>query len=239
MDFSIREGENCFNNLNCLERSLLNERITEKMFLKRLVLGALETNCYLIACKKTKKAAVIDPGGEEEVDLILNLLQKNNFDLKYIINTHGHIDHIVGNNLLKAKTEALLLIHRLDADMLVDSNKNFSSFMGKEICSPPADKFLEEGDEISLGTLNLIVIHTPGHTLGGISLVSNNIVFTGDTLFAGGIGRTDLPSGSYQDLIKSIKEKLLILGDDKIIYPGHGPDSTIGEERRTNPYLKN
>ncbi|MBU4046911.1 MBL fold metallo-hydrolase [bacterium] len=209
------------------------------MFLKRLVVGVLETNCYLISCKKTKKAAVIDPGGEDEVDLILNLLQKNNFDLKYIINTHGHIDHIAGNKTLKAKTEALLLIHRLDADMLVNTNKNFSSLMGKEICSPPADKLLEEGGEISLGTLNLIVIHTPGHTLGGISLVSNNIVFTGDTLFAGGIGRTDLPGGSYQDLIKSIKEKLLILGDDKIIYPGHGPDSTIGEERRTNPYLKN
>ncbi|TFG91977.1 MAG: MBL fold metallo-hydrolase [Candidatus Atribacteria bacterium] len=209
------------------------------MFLKRLVVGVLETNCYLISCEKTKEAAVIDPGGEEAVDLILNLLQKNNFNLKYIINTHGHIDHIIGNNLLKVKTEALLLIHRLDADMLVDGNKNISSFMGKEICSPHADKLLEEGDEISLGTLKLKLIHTPGHTPGGISLVVNNIVFTGDTLFAGGIGRTDLPGGSYQDLQKSIKEKLLVLSDDKIIYPGHGPDSTIGEERRTNLYLKN
>jgi glyoxylase-like metal-dependent hydrolase (beta-lactamase superfamily II) len=207
------------------------------MFLEKLVVGVLETNCYLIGCKKTKMAAVIDPGGEEKVDLILDILEKNNFSLKYIINTHGHIDHIDGNNLLKAKTKALLLIHRLDADMLVDANKNLSSFMGKEIYSPSADKLLEEGDEISLGTLNLIVIHTPGHTPGGISLVLNNIVFTGDTLFAGGIGRTDLPGGSYQDLIKSIIEKLLILGDDKIIYPGHGPDSTIGEERRTNPYI--
>ena len=219
-----------------LKGILLNERIVEEMFLKKLVVGELETNCYLIACKRTKKAAVIDPGGEDTT-LILDILKENSFNLEYIINTHGHIDHIAGNNLLKAKTEALLLIHRLDADMLVDANKNFSSFMGKEICSPPADKLLEEGDEISLGTLNLIVIHTPGHTPGGISLVLNNIVFTGDTLFAGGIGRTDLPGGSYQDLIKSIKEKLLILGDDKIIYPGHGPDSTIGKERRTNPYI--
>ncbi|MBC8499132.1 MAG: MBL fold metallo-hydrolase [Candidatus Atribacteria bacterium] len=209
------------------------------MFLKRLAVGALETNCYLIACEKTQKAAVIDPGGEEEIDLILSLLQKNNLSLKYIINTHGHIDHIAGNNSLKAKTEALLLIHRLDADMLVDANKNFSSLMGKEICSPPADKFLEEGDEITLGILKLTVIHTPGHTPGGISLVLNNIVFTGDTLFAESIGRTDLPGGSYQDLQKSIKEKLLVLSDDTIIYPGHGPDSTIGEERRKNPYIKN
>ncbi|TFB09068.1 MBL fold metallo-hydrolase [Candidatus Atribacteria bacterium MT.SAG.1] len=207
------------------------------MFLKRLVVGALETNCYLIGCKKTKRAAVIDPGGEEKVDLILDILEKNNFKLEYIINTHGHTDHIAGNNSLKTKTEALLLIHRLDADMLSDANKNFSSFMGKEICSPPADKLLEEGDEISLGKLKLIIIHTPGHTPGGICLVLNSIVFTGDTLFAGGIGRTDLPGGSYQDLQKSIKEKLLALSDDKIIYPGHGPDSTIGEERRKNPYI--
>ncbi len=209
------------------------------MLLKRLAVGALETNCYLIACEKTKKAAVIDPGGEEEIDLILNLLQKNNLNLKYIINTHGHIDHIAGNNLLKTKTEALLLIHKLDADMLVDANKNFSSFMGKEINSPPADKFLEEGDELSLGKLKLVAIHTPGHTPGGISLVINDFIFTGDTLFAGSIGRTDLPGGSYQDLIKSIKEKLFILGDGKTIYPGHGTDSTIGEEKRKNPYIQN
>jgi hydroxyacylglutathione hydrolase len=209
------------------------------MFLKKLVVGALETNCYLIGCKKTKKAAVIDPGGEEEVDLILNLLQENNFDLKYIINTHGHIDHIAGNRKLKGKTTASLLIHKLDADMLVDTDKNFSIFMDKEIGSPPADIFLEEGDEIILGSLKLTVFHTPGHTPGGISLILDNVIFTGDTLFAGGIGRTDLPGGSYQDLQRSIKEKLLILGNGKIIYPGHGPDSTIGEERRTNPYLKN
>ena len=209
------------------------------MFLKRLVVGVLETNCYLIGCKSSKKAAVIDPGGEEEVDLILNLLQENNLDLKYIINTHGHIDHIAGNKALKAKTKALLLIHKLDAHMLIDTNKNFSIFMGKEIYSPPADRFLEERDEIILGSLKLTVIHTPGHTSGGICLILNNIVFTGDTLFAGGVGRTDLPGGSYQDLQKSIKEKLLNLNNGKIIYPGHGPNSTIGEERRTNPYLKN
>lgn len=207
------------------------------MFLKRLVVGPLETNCYLIACKKTKKAAVIDPGGEEEVDLILKNLQNNDFNLEYIINTHGHIDHIAGNKVLKEKTKAMLLIHKLDAPMLSDVNKNFSIFMGKKRCSPPADSFLEEGDEISLGKLKLIIIHTPGHTPGGICLILNNIVFTGDTLFTGGVGRTDLPGGSYQDLQKSIKEKLLVLSDDKIIYPGHGPDSTIGEERRTNPYI--
>jgi len=209
------------------------------MFLKKIIVGPLETNCYLIACKNTKNAAVIDPGGEEEVDIILKNLQENNFNLEYIINTHGHIDHITGNRALKEKTKAILLIHRLDAPMLSDVNKNFSIFMGKERCSPPADRYLEEGEEISLGKLKLKIIHTPGHTSGGICLILNNIVFTGDTLFAGSVGRTDLPGGSYHDLQKSIKEKLLVLNDDKIIYPGHGPDSTIGEERRTNPYIKN
>ncbi len=207
------------------------------MFFKRLVVGILETNCYLIGCKSSKTAAVIDPGGEEDVDLILNLLQKNNLNLKYIINTHGHADHIGGNKALKANTKALLLIHRLDAFMLIDANKNLSILEGKEIYSYPADRILEEGDEIILGSLKLSIIHTPGHTPGGISLVLNNIVFTGDTLFAGGVGRSDLPGGSYQDLQRSIKEKLLTLSDDKIIYPGHGPSSTIGEERRTNPYI--
>ncbi|MEA2022182.1 MAG: MBL fold metallo-hydrolase [Candidatus Caldatribacteriota bacterium] len=204
------------------------------MFLKRLVVGALDTNCYLVGCKKNRKAVVIDPGAEEEVDTIVNILQDNNFKLKYIINTHGHIDHIAGNRELKSKTLAGILIHKLDAEMLVDANKNLSSFLNQEICSPPADKFLEEGDEITFGLLKLKIIHTPGHTPGGISLILNDIVFTGDTLFAEGIGRTDLPGGSYNDIQKSIKEKLLILGDDKIIYPGHGPSSTIGEERRRN-----
>jgi hydroxyacylglutathione hydrolase len=207
------------------------------MFLKKLVVGTLETNCYMISCNKTKKALVIDPGGEEEVDLILNLLQENNFNLKYIINTHGHIDHIAGNGRLKTRTKASLLIHKLDANMLEDANKNFSIFIGKKIYSPPADRFLEEGDKISLGELKLIILHTPGHTPGSISLILNHLIFTGDTLFAGGIGRTDLPGGSYQDLQKSINKKLLILGNDKIIYPGHGSESTIGEEIRTNPYL--
>ncbi len=201
------------------------------MFLKKFIVGPLETNCYLIADEKNKIAAVIDPGGEEAADLIFKSLQENDFSLKYIINTHGHIDHIIGNKSLKDQTKALLLIHRLDAPMLINSNKNFSNFIGKEIYSPPADKYLEEGDKISLGELYLEVIHTPGHTPGGICLVTDRLVFTGDTLFAGGVGRTDFPGGSYQDLQRSIKEKLLVLSEDKIIYPGHGPDSTIGKEK--------
>jgi glyoxylase-like metal-dependent hydrolase (beta-lactamase superfamily II) len=202
------------------------------MLLKRFVVGELDTNCYLIACEESKKAVVVDPGSEGEADLVLDILKKKDFMLKYIINTHGHGDHIGGNRELKSLTSAKILIHELDAEMLVDAKKNLSFLIGKELISPPADQFLKEGDEITFGSLKLKIIHTPGHTPGGICLVLDDIVFTGDTLFAGGIGRTDLPGGSYDDIQKSIKDKLLKLGDDKIIYPGHGPSSTIGKEKK-------
>jgi glyoxylase-like metal-dependent hydrolase (beta-lactamase superfamily II) len=202
------------------------------MFLKRFVVGRLDANCYLIACEESKKAVVVDPGSEGEADLVLDILKKKDFMLKYIINTHGHSDHIGGNRELKSLTSAKILIHELDAEMLVDAKKNLSFLIGKELISPPADQFLKEGDEITFGSLKLKIIHTPGHTPGGICLVLDDIVFTGDTLFAGGIGRTDLPGGSYDDIQKSIKDKLLKLGDDKIIYPGHGPSSTIGKEKK-------
>ena len=213
----------------------------------------LAMNINSIANQTLKPAVwvIVDDGSTDNTQQIIEAAKKNHVWIKSICLNESprdlgiHVANVVqtGFDLAKDYCEEHFIeydfIVFLDADMLVDANKNFSSFMGKEIYSPPADKLLEEGDEISLGRLNLIVIHTPGHTPGGISLVLNNIVFTGDTLFAGGIGRTDLPGGSYQDLIESIKEKLLILGDDKIIYPGHGPDSTIGEERRTNSYIKN
>ena len=207
------------------------------MFFKTLLVGALDTNCYLIGCEENKEALVIDPGGEESAELILDYLKENNFNLKYIVNTHGHVDHIIGNSALKTSTKALLLIHKLDANMLIDATKNFSIFMDKEIYSPSADKLLEGDEEIILGSLRFKILHTPGHTSGSICLILNGIVFTGDTLFAGGVGRTDLPGASFRDLKESIKGKLLNLSDDKIIYPGHGPSSTIGEERKKSLYL--
>ena len=201
------------------------------MFLKRFIVGQLDTNCYLIACEESKKAAIIDPGSKEEIEEILNVLKKNDFILKYIINTHGHNDHIGGNGELKLNTSAKLLIHELDAEMLMDANKNLSFFLGEEVISPPADQFLKEGDEISFGLIRLRIIHTPGHTAGGICLISSDVVFTGDTLFTQGIGRTDLPGGSYNDIQKSIQDKLFKLDNCKKIYPGHGPSSTIGKEK--------
>lgn len=209
------------------------------MYFRKLIVGPLQTNCYILACKKSKEAIVIDPGGEKEVEIIINDLKENNLNLRYIINTHGHIDHILGNKLLKESTQASLLIHQLDADSLLQEiNEKFSIFLGKEVSSPSPDRFLVDGEEINLGSLKLKVIHTPGHTPGGISLLVKEVIFTGDSLFAGGIGRTDLPGGSYFDLLNSIKERLLVLDDAITIYPGHGPASTIGWERKNNPFLK-
>ena len=206
------------------------------MILENLKLGTLETNCFLIGCKDTKEAAVIDPGGE--VELILEKAAKHNLKIKYIINTHGHIDHIEGNKALHEATGADILIHKEDSGMLTNPLINGSIlFFGKTVISPTASRFIDEGDIIKVGNLNLEVLYTPGHTKGGISIKLKNRVYVGDTLFYLSIGRTDLPGGSYKRLLKSINEKLMTLPDDTYIYPGHGQFTTVGYERRQNPFI--
>lgn len=206
------------------------------MFLKTLVVGAIETNCYLVACPETREAAVIDPGAEGQ--RILQAVAENGLRVKYIINTHGHGDHIAANGTVKEATGAEILIHQDDAVYLTDPKKSLLAFMGANKPEPPADRTLREGDVVEIGaTVRLEVIHTPGHTPGGICLKAGNVIFAGDTLFAGSVGRTDFPGGSYSKLISSIKEKLLRYQDDVEVYPGHGPGTTIGEERAYNPYL--
>lgn len=206
------------------------------LYIKKITLGPLATNCYLLACNKTKEALVIDPA--EESDLIINELEKNSFSLKYIINTHGHSDHIGGNKMLKEKYSPKLLIHRLDADMLVNPYKNLSFYMGNSIQSPPADSYLEEGIDIRLGFYDISIFHTPGHSPGSISLKVDEKLFTGDTLFANGIGRTDLPGGSVTQIIRSIKEKIIIFGTSYEVLPGHGAGTTIKREIQHNPWLQ-
>ena len=207
------------------------------MFIRTLEVTGFFTNCYLVACEETGEAAVIDPGGEAE--RILKAVAERQLKVRYIINTHGHIDHVGANARVKEATGAQILIHAADAPYLLDERRNLLLYLPEARGSlAPADRTLEEGEVISLGTtVRLTVLHTPGHTPGGICLVGDGLIFTGDTLFAGSIGRTDLPGGSYAELLRSIREKLLVYPDETIIYPGHGPSSTLGAERATNPFL--
>lgn len=203
----------------------------DKLFLKIFTVGLLEVNCYLVADPQTKDACLIDPGAEP--NRIKEALRKEAFNLNFIINTHGHGDHIAANGAFKAP----IYIHRLDKDFLKDPVKNMSRMFIFSVSSPPASKILEDGDSIALGRFSLDVIHTPGHTPGSISVKTGDIIFTGDALFKGAVGRTDFDYGDEALLMRSIKERLLVFGDDTVIYPGHGESSTIGEERRTNPFL--
>jgi len=199
------------------------------MILKRLTVGALCTNCYIVSCAETKEAIIIDPGldRESEAKRILEEINRDNLRVKFIVNTHGHPDHISGNKIIKEATGASILIHKYDAPLLRGSSVN----------SPPADKTLHDGDIIQAGKVRLKVLHTPGHSQGSICLLGEKVVFTGDTLFAGSIGRTDLPASSDEAIQGSLK-RLITLPDHLKVYPGHGPASTMGEEKKRNPFLQ-
>jgi glyoxylase-like metal-dependent hydrolase (beta-lactamase superfamily II) len=199
------------------------------LLIERIVVGPMEVNCYIAADPLTKEACIIDPGAEPA--RIERLLAKRNFKSSFILNTHGHGDHIGANGCF----EVPICIHRLDKDFLTDPKKNLSADFGFRIVSPEASRLLEDGERIALGKSELEVIHTPGHTPGSVSIKAGNIVFTGDALFRQGIGRTDFSYGDEALLLRSIRTKLLVLDDDVAIYPGHGESSTIGEERRFYP----
>lgn len=194
--------------------------------------------CYIVSCDQTGEAAVIDPGGEE--DRILDLVQKSGLTVKYIIDTHGHPDHVCGNGRIKEATGAEIIMHREDALFFWQPEvREYFAMLGLQE-SPPPDILVDDGKIISIGSENLQVLHTPGHTPGGICLYSKPNCFTGDTLFVGGVGRTDFPGGSTQELLQSIQNRLLKLPPDTIVWPGHGyggSRSTIGEEAANNPFL--
>jgi len=199
------------------------------------VAGHMQANCYIIGCPETGEAAVVDPGGD--ADRILARLKARGLRLRYIILTHGHVDHIAALGEVRDATGAEVLIHAADADMLTDPTRNLSFFMGRRLRFSPAERLLADGDTIEVGTVRLEVVHTPGHTPGGICLKTDDLVITGDTLFAGSVGRSDFPGGNHRQLIRSIKERLLCLPGHTRVYPGHGPETTIGEEKRYNPFL--
>jgi len=205
------------------------------MILKTLIVGELSANCYIVGCPDTKAGAVIDPGGDWKY--IMDNIQSLGLNISYIINTHGHIDHIAANSKVKEATGAQLIVHSQDGAMLTNPTLSLASFLGTKVDLVPADRLVEEGDIIKVGNLELKVIHTPGHTMGGICLQVDDKIFTGDTLFAGSIGRTDFPGGDYDTLIRSVKTKLMGYPEETVIYPGHGPSSSIGEEKRNNPFL--
>jgi hydroxyacylglutathione hydrolase len=202
---------------------------------KLVVVGPLDTNCYLVHCDKTLDCAVVDPGAEAE--RIFPLIIEFGFKPVVILNTHGHIDHIGANKDVKDKFNVPLCIHALDSPMLERIQEfELSFFLGAKE-SPPADRLLQDGDTIKIGKSGLLVLHTPGHTPGSVSLLGDGVLFSGDTLFFGGVGRTDLPGGSTRDLEKSIREKILTLPPETIVLPGHGPLTTVGEEKDSNPFL--
>ena len=202
----------------------------------RMEVMPLGTNCYIAFDADTKEGVVIDPGGSP--DLISNAIDKLGVHVTAIIDTHGHWDHIGANSEIKSKTGAPICIHTLDQNFLTDPGLNISSMMGTRSVSDSADCLLNEGDTITFGGCSLKVLHTPGHTPGGISLYGEGVVFSGDTLFFRSIGRTDLPGGNYNQLIESIKNKLFTLEDETTVYTGHGIPSRICDEKSGNPFVR-
>ncbi|PIE60184.1 MAG: MBL fold metallo-hydrolase [Desulfobulbus propionicus] len=208
------------------------------MHVQQLIVGMMGVCTYIVSCEKTKKAAIIDPGGDEA--RILSYCRENELNVQYIINTHGHPDHVCGNGPIQKDTGARIIMHEADIRYFGDPQlKQYFSGLGLPE-SPPADVVIQDGDTITIGEEVIEVIHTPGHSPGGVCLYTPPHLFTGDTLFVGAIGRTDFPQCSMKELIQSITSRLLSLPTETIVWPGHGyggSQSTIGEEKRSNPYL--
>ncbi len=203
--------------------------------MKVLVVGSLGVNCYILHEEGDNEAVVIDPGGSEEA--VWRHISAEGLTLKAILNTHAHADHIGAVDFLREKTGAKFYLHEADAPMLLDARKNLSAFMGMPIVTKPADVLLKGGEVLDICHMKFTVLHTPGHSPGGVCYLMEDRVFSGDTLFAESVGRTDFPGSSAKDLMTSVREKLLVLPDEIKVYCGHGPETTIGHERKYNPYI--
>jgi len=194
-----------------------------------------QTNCYLVYDDTSRQAIVVDPG--EEASVIVEKIDKFQLNVIQIILTHGHGDHISAVDTVRNKYSVEVAIGKDDAEMLTNATLNLSEALGIPFTLNPAEVLLSEGDTITVDKHVLKVVDTPGHTAGGITLVGNGFVISGDLIFAGSIGRTDLPGGDYNTIIDSIKQKVIILDDKTVIYPGHGPKTNVGQEKIFNPFL--
>lgn len=209
------------------------------MIVRQYEVGSFGIFCYLVGDEKLGEGLFIDPA--DEVEMLLSEAEAYGIKIKYIVNTHSHIDHVMGNEEMVRLTRAQLMIHEEEAPNL-GRTPSYLLEMFRATPSPPADLLLREGDLIQVGQVQLQVLHTPGHSPGGICLTMDGMVFTGDTLFVGAVGRTDLPTSSWEDLERSVRVKLYSLPGEMIVYPGHNygstPTSTIGHERLTNPFVR-
>ncbi|MFA5074082.1 MAG: MBL fold metallo-hydrolase [Nitrospirota bacterium] len=205
------------------------------MIVNQLSVGPLGVNCYIISDEKTRDAVVIDPGGDP--DDILKIVRNKKLTVLFVVITHAHFDHVGANKAVQDATGAKILMHKEDEKLLASAANQGAFFGIQSVPSPPADRYIEHGDFITVGEISLRVLHTPGHSQGGVCLLGEGVVFTGDTLFAGSIGRSDFPGGNPATLLHSIKTHLMTLPDTTKVFPGHGPASTIGQERLHNPFL--
>ncbi len=205
------------------------------MIIDCIEVGAFAENCYLLACDESHEGVVVDPG--DEIPRILRKIAERALQMKYILLTHGHLDHVKEVSAIKAELGVPVLMHESDQFLLDNLPQQAAAFGLTTAGIPQVDKYLLEGDQVSFGQITLSVLHTPGHSPGSVSFVGEDMAVVGDVLFAGSIGRTDLPGGSFPVLIETIKSKLFPLADHTRIFPGHGPPTSIGHERKHNPFL--
>lgn len=206
------------------------------MLIETITVGPFAMNCYVLACEETREGVVIDPG--DEISRITGAIDASAVRIRYILLTHAHLDHIGAVEAMKHHCNVGICLHPDDLPLYESLPEHGRMFGLRYSAPPPVDHYLQEGEEIHFGKVRLTVCHTPGHSPGGVSFCTDGVVMVGDVLFAGSIGRTDLPGGSYPVLLQSIRSRLLTLDDETMVYPGHGPATTIGEERRSNPFLQ-
>ena len=203
----------------------------KKPIVKRIVVGGVQTNCYVVKCPETGAVMIIDPGDTDQA------IEEGIQRVDTIIYTHGHFDHVGGALGLIRSYSPLTMIHSADVDIMASAASHSGEWGFSILQPPPPDRLLKDGDEVEVGNMTFKILHTPGHSPGSVCVLGHGLLFSGDTLFAGSIGRTDLPGSSPEAMKETLKNIILLLDDDLTVYPGHGPSTTIRKEKRNNPFL--